>query len=166
MSVRVREVVSDRTGAVMVEFAIVLPVLLSIMLGIMQFGMFFYQFTALTEAAAAGARQFSIGRLDATPFSDTNVTIKGAVPIGTCTSSGAAGCSNYTITMSTSTNNGTSYTACTSDSACQTALATAYTNSQPIQVTVTYPCTVLMPVAWVSYGSLCPMTVTITGRAQ
>lgn len=46
----------------MVEFAIVLPVLLLIVLGIIQFGMLFKNYIALTDAVRVGARQAAVSR--------------------------------------------------------------------------------------------------------
>ena len=85
---QILEVGKDRAGAVIVEFAAVLPVLLLLLVGVLQFGLFFYQYTALTEATAAGIRQFSIGRSDANGYNDTvnaiidassNLTIKSSM---------------------------------------------------------------------------------------
>jgi Flp pilus assembly protein TadG len=49
-------------GQAMVEFAIVLPVLLLIVLGIIQFGMLFKNYIALTDAVRVGARQAAVSR--------------------------------------------------------------------------------------------------------
>jgi Flp pilus assembly protein TadG len=53
---RLLDAVGDRLGAVLVEFAVALPVLL----GVMQFRLFFYDTILATRAAAVGARQLSI----------------------------------------------------------------------------------------------------------
>jgi Flp pilus assembly protein TadG len=51
----------------MVEFAIVLPLLLLLLLGILQFGVVFNNYITLTDATRAGARQAAVGRSVADP---------------------------------------------------------------------------------------------------
>ncbi len=46
----------------MVEFAIILPVLLLVVLGIMQFGVVYNNWVTLTDATRAGARQAAVSR--------------------------------------------------------------------------------------------------------
>jgi Flp pilus assembly protein TadG len=50
-----------------VEFTIILPILLLLILGILQFGVVFNNFITLTDASRAGARQASVGRSVADP---------------------------------------------------------------------------------------------------
>ena len=50
---------SREDGQAMVEFAIVVPVLLMVVLGIIQFGILFNHSLTLTDAVRAGARQGS-----------------------------------------------------------------------------------------------------------
>lgn len=49
-------------GQALVEFIIVLPVLLLIVLGIIQFGTLFKDYIALTDAVRVGARQAAVSR--------------------------------------------------------------------------------------------------------
>jgi Flp pilus assembly protein TadG len=49
-------------GQAVVEFALVLPLLLLILLGIVQFGSVFRDYIALTDATRVGARQASVAR--------------------------------------------------------------------------------------------------------
>jgi Flp pilus assembly protein TadG len=49
-------------GQAMVEFAIVLPVLLMLVLGIIQVGILFNHHLAVTDAVRAGARQAAVSR--------------------------------------------------------------------------------------------------------
>jgi Flp pilus assembly protein TadG len=49
-------------GQAVVEFALVLPLLLLILLGIVQFGSVFRDYIALTDATRVGARQASVSR--------------------------------------------------------------------------------------------------------
>ena len=156
---RLLNVARDRAGAVLVEFAFMLPMLLVVLLGVLQFGIFYYDYIALANAAAAGARQFSEGRLDETVYADTVNAIKNAtcnLSTGGCTLNSA----NLTITLKV--NGG----ACASNSSCQSALTTAQSQKQPASVKLSYSCTLLMPIGWVNLGGICPLTITLTERVQ
>jgi Flp pilus assembly protein TadG len=52
----------DQKGQTMVEFALVLPVLLMLILGVIQFGIAFNNYLAVTDAVRAGARKGSVAR--------------------------------------------------------------------------------------------------------
>jgi Flp pilus assembly protein TadG len=52
----------NHQGQAMVEFAIVLPVLLLVVLGLMQFGLTFFHYLTVTDAVRAGARQAAVSR--------------------------------------------------------------------------------------------------------
>ena len=54
-------------GQTMAEFAIVLPLLLLLVLGIIQLGVVFNNYMTLTEAVRAGSRQATVGRSVADP---------------------------------------------------------------------------------------------------
>ncbi len=49
-------------GQALVEFALVLPILLLLLLGIAQFGMLFYTYIDLTSATRDGARRIAVAR--------------------------------------------------------------------------------------------------------
>jgi Flp pilus assembly protein TadG len=68
----------NERGQTMVEFVLVLPVLLVILFGIIQFGLTFNNYVALTDAVRAGARTASVSRLSATPVADTTSRVKTA----------------------------------------------------------------------------------------
>src|SRR5450755_4321380 len=53
-------------GQTLVEFALVLPVLLLVLLAILKFGLMFNHYLTLTDAVRAGARQLALGRGSAT----------------------------------------------------------------------------------------------------
>lgn len=62
---RIRTSSADRTtqdGQALVEFALVIPVFLLLVMGIIQFGMVFKDYMALTDATRVGARQASVAR--------------------------------------------------------------------------------------------------------
>ena len=50
-------------GQAMVEFAMVLPILVVLLLGIVQFGIIFNNYETMTDAARVGARQAATSRL-------------------------------------------------------------------------------------------------------
>jgi Flp pilus assembly protein TadG len=53
---------SDEGGQAFVELALVLPVLLLLLLGVIQFGNVFRDYIALTDATRVGARQAAVAR--------------------------------------------------------------------------------------------------------
>jgi Flp pilus assembly protein TadG len=60
----------------MVEFALVIPVLLMIILGIIQFGILFNNYVTLTDAVRAGARQAAVSRGLPDPVAATTTRVK------------------------------------------------------------------------------------------
>lgn len=170
---RILEVASDRAGSVIVEFAAVLPVLLLVLVGVLQFGLFFYQYTALTAATVAGARQFSVSRLDPNAATDTENAIKDASCNWSATSCNLD-TANLTITLSVNgTQCNSSSNAATNNTTCQNALAaantyntTATSSLQAITVTVSYACNLLMPTGWVNLTGICPLSLTLAQLPQ
>jgi Flp pilus assembly protein TadG len=53
---------NDESGQAFVELALVLPVLLLLLLGVIQFGNVFRDYIALTDATRVGARQAAVSR--------------------------------------------------------------------------------------------------------
>jgi Flp pilus assembly protein TadG len=138
-----------KRGAVAVEFAIVVPVLLVIMTGTALFGLTLNQYVMLTNAVATGAQLFSISRgTTPTPYTSTVSAIEAAAP--------SLIPANLTITLSV---NGT---ACTSDATCQTALSNAATN--PATVSATYPCSLAM--AFYNFWPGCTLASQVTEPIQ
>jgi Flp pilus assembly protein TadG len=149
---RLFDVAKDRTGAALVEFAVLMPMLLLVFMGLAQFGILFYNYIMVTNAATIGARQLSISYSDTTPYTDTRTLVQ----------SSAAQLSGLTITLAVGG------TTCSSDTACYSALQTANTNGQPpntpipASVTVSYACAItLMPASWLNMTGVCPLTATI-----
>jgi Flp pilus assembly protein TadG len=122
MRLRFRRLLDDSTGVSALEFAIISPVLLTILLGIFQFGTAMNNYLVLTNAAAKGALTIALGRGTATPYTTTISAIDAAAPNLTV--------ANITTTV---TINGT---ACSSDSGCTTALVAGVS----AVVKTTYPC--------------------------
>ncbi|GAA1497370.1 TadE/TadG family type IV pilus assembly protein [Paeniglutamicibacter kerguelensis] len=54
----------NQQGASAVEFALILPLLLTLMLGVIEFGFFFNQQLSITQAAREGARDYAIHHSD------------------------------------------------------------------------------------------------------
>jgi Flp pilus assembly protein TadG len=169
MRVRLFDVAKDQTGAALVEFTIVLPVLMALILGLAQFGMIFYNYILVTNAAATGARQLSISRWDSTPYTDTVSAIENAA--GSLALSACVGATPSCITLSV---NGT---ACASDSSCSTATnglqnaplpSSNTTTPWPSSVTVQYPCTnnSIMPTSLISLTGICPLRSTMQQLVQ
>jgi hypothetical protein len=96
---------SDQSGATMVEMAIVMPLLLTLLLGFVDFGYAFYQWNAANKAVQMGARLARIstpvasGLASEAKTPSNSLDVGNAVPAGTydyvCTASaaGAACCS-------------------------------------------------------------------------
>jgi Flp pilus assembly protein TadG len=143
-------------GAIAVEFALLLPVLLLVLLGAVQFGLTVSNYVMLTNAVSVGAMQFAISRSDTTPYTGTVSAIEAAAPTLTKTTLAAG------ITLSV---NGT---ACATDAACATALANAAPSGgglQPAAVTATYPCG--SQLTWYNFWtSTCKLTSTMTEGVQ
>ena len=59
---RMRRIDRAQDGQAMVEFALVLPLLLLLIMGIIQFGILFNNYVTLTDAVRAGARQAAVSR--------------------------------------------------------------------------------------------------------
>ncbi|HZP74044.1 MAG TPA: TadE family protein [Gaiellaceae bacterium] len=62
----------------MVEFALVAPLLLLILFGIIQFGVAFMHSVALTDAVRAGARQAAVSRTSGDPVAATDSAVVNA----------------------------------------------------------------------------------------
>jgi len=138
----------DVSGAALIEFAFVMPVLMMMIVGMFVFGVTIHDYISVTGAAEAGMLQLTVSRGDTTPWTDTTNVVYAAAPTLLKTS--------LTVTVSV---NGT---ACASDAACVTALSTAA--GLPASVTVRYPCK--LKVLAVSYLKNCTVSATPTGRVQ
>lgn len=130
----------------MLEAAVVVPLLILLLVGIMQFGLIFMNYIRLSEATGAGARLFSVQRGLDTPWTDTVAQIKSAAPKPVA---------NLAIQF---TVNGT---ACADDVSCAASLREA--QGLPVQVTTTYTCSLRF---LASLPQVCPLSSTMTGRVQ
>lgn len=135
-------------GAAAVEFALVAPILFLLIVGTAQFGIALNNYVMLTEAVSTGARQLAVSRGAATPRTSTVSAIQASAP--TLVSG------NITITT---TINGT---ACTTDTACSTALSSNAGN--PATVTATYPCD--LNVFGINFAPTCTLSSTTAERIE
>jgi Flp pilus assembly protein TadG len=138
-------------GAAMVEFGLLAPVLLLILLGTAQFGLTLNQYVMLANAASIGGLQFALSRSDTTPYTDAVSAVQNAAKPTLTPAS-------LTITLSV----GSPLTTCSTDATCMTAL----TNNvgQPAQVSATYPCN--LHVMWYNFAPSCNLTSQVTERVQ
>jgi Flp pilus assembly protein TadG len=156
MRLRWFDVARDQSGTALVEFTFVLPVVLFLLLGMLQFGIIFYNYVLVTRATEIGVRTLSISRLDPNAYTHVEATINQA----------ATNISGLTIAMSV---NGT---ACSSNSGCQTALQSAHNAfavpPQPVSVTVSYSCssTSIMPADLINLTGICPLTSTMYASVE
>src|SRR5437899_12482110 len=68
-----RQIRNER-GQTMTEFAFVLPILLVLLFGIIQFGIIFNNYVALTDAARAASRKGAVSRNSSHPPGDCQTT--------------------------------------------------------------------------------------------
>jgi Flp pilus assembly protein TadG len=60
----------------MTEFAIVLPILVVLLFGIIQFGIAFNNYVTITDAARAGARKAAVSRQSSNPAGDCTSMVR------------------------------------------------------------------------------------------
>jgi Flp pilus assembly protein TadG len=65
-------------GQTMTEFALVLPLLVAILFGIIQFGIAFNNYLSLTDAVRAGARKATVSRHKKDPVDETVTAVRAA----------------------------------------------------------------------------------------
>jgi Flp pilus assembly protein TadG len=65
-----RKDIKNERGQTMTEFAFVLPILLVLLFGIIQFGIIFNNYVTLTDAARAASRKGAVSRNSANPEND------------------------------------------------------------------------------------------------
>jgi Flp pilus assembly protein TadG len=133
-----RSLREDRRGASLVEFAIGLPVLMLIGLGMLKFGVAMNHYVMLTNASSSGATALALARGTTTPYTAATTAITSAAPSLT------AGSITTTVRV-----NGT---ACTTNSGCAALLTAGAT----AQVTTTYPCD--LSVLGVNYKANCTLS--------
>ena len=138
---------NDR-GVSAIEFAIISPVMIMLMIGIFQFGVAMNHYLNLTNAVAQGALTLALSRGTTTPYTSTTSAITSAAP------NLAPGQTTITVRI-----NGT---ACTNDATCAAALVAG----QAALVRATYPCN--LTVMGVNYapGGTCSLSAQTSQMIQ
>lgn len=126
----------DRAANTAVEFALLAPVLCTLLVGMVVFATALFQYASLTEGVRTGARQLASSLSDSSAYSDAVSAVETAAPALVAPAS-QAHCSTTTelcITMTV----GTSSASCSSNTSCPLAGGT------PAVVSATYPCKVVV----------------------
>lgn len=149
----------DEEGSVATEAAFVLPVLMLLAFGILQFGFILNIYMTATTAAAVGLQTLSVMRGVSGSYNATVAAAKNTAVLSACKVQAADVTVNVLI-------NGT---ACTTNSACDTALAAAAPPSTggaggTSEVSVTIACTGLQLLP--SLPVMCPITSDLKGVVQ
>jgi len=74
----VKAAVHDERGQTAVEFALIAPLLVILLLAIVQFGVAFHNYVTITDAARAGARKAIVARFGGGNFNDAKQTVRDA----------------------------------------------------------------------------------------
>jgi len=143
-------------GQTLYEFALVLPLLSMMLVGIIYGGITFYDDIVLANAVATGARALANGQGDVTVCTDANTALSNAayglttsqVTIATptfTTASGSAGNSSCDVTSGTYQG-----TTCSAGAPCQVLVTGEFAT-----ISATYPCGMYFPKLGIK---LCPVT--------
>lgn len=73
---RNRYQIRSERGQALAEFALVLPLLVLLLFGVIQFGIVFNNYVALTDAVRAGAREGAVGRHSSDPVGDVEERVR------------------------------------------------------------------------------------------
>ena len=144
---RIRRLSQDRKGSVAVEFALLSGLMITMLLGIGEFGIALYDKLAITDATRAAAREIAIGRSSLTVYDDAVNRFFGSAP----------GIVRANTTLTVSINGG----ACASNSACATRLTAA--TGTPATITAQYPCSI--KIMW-NLVPGCTLTSATTQRVE
>ena len=119
-----RRLYRDTAGAPAVEFALLMPVLITLALGALKFGLALNNYVMLTNGTDAAARILAISRGNSTPYTTATNQLY----------SSASTLTRASMTVTVTVNG----SACSGDSSCQTALNSAQGKAASVQVS--YPC--------------------------
>jgi Flp pilus assembly protein TadG len=146
---------SDEEGQSLIEAALVFPVLLLIVTGILSFGLAFNNYLMLTNAVGAGGRALAIAR-----GNTTDPCATGATAVSQAASMLASGNISYSWNF-----NGASYTGSTcASSSTATGAAGNLVQGQTAQITITYPCSLAL--FRINLAPSCQLTATTTELVQ
>jgi Flp pilus assembly protein TadG len=147
--VRARSRTSNEGGQALLEFALVLPILLLLVTGMITFGIAFHDYLELTDAVNVGSRLLAISRGQTTdPCATTATAVENAAPLLTA--------SKITFTFVL---NGTTYSgASCSCSTTTTGPCANLVQGATAQVTATYPYTLSFFGTGASSGTMTAQT--------
>ena len=139
---------SGEEGAALVEFAVVVPLMLTMITGIFAVGIAFNNQLTLTQAVGAGAQHLQVIRTTTSnPCSDTFHTITAAAP----------NLKSANIILTITINNGTPLVG----NSCASATSTLQgAQGEPVTVAATYPCN--LQISGVKIASGCQLAATVT----
>ena len=140
--------IADRKGATAVEMAMVMPVLLTLLVGVVKTSVTFNDYIEVSNAVRASGRVLASGRGSATPYTSALNTAYSAAP--------NLSKSKLAVTMIV---NGT---VCIADNSCQATLAAA--TGAAASVTATYPCD--MDIIFVQLVRGCTITFQTAERIE
>jgi len=92
-------------GQSFVEFAFIMPFLVFLVLGIVQFGRGFHDYITITDAARVGAREAAVHRTTACSSATTKISGMGVIPPGStvaCATTGPNTGDQVTVTVTSS----------------------------------------------------------------
>ena len=89
----------NEQGQTMTEFALVLPILVVFLFGIIQFGIAFNNYVTITDAARAGARKAAVSRESSDPVGDCRSAVLAATDNLDMTQPGASVTCTYDGSM-------------------------------------------------------------------
>ena len=142
---RLRAMLRADDGASAVEFAIILPVMMLVLFGIIRMGITINNYIEITSGSRAGVRILAVSRGSATPYKDSTTAFGNSAP-------------NISPTMTLTVNG----TGCGSDAACQTLLKTAA--GQPAVFRATYPCN--LKIMSIDFAPSCQLVSQTTERVE
>jgi Flp pilus assembly protein TadG len=149
----------NQKGVAAVELALIAPLLLLLVFGIVQLGYYWTTYVMVAQAAAAGARYFSAANGSQCPVTCTVSQIK--------KSAGTLNTANMTFAFTVAGNSSSCTTGGGDTTACETALSNAYSatgQSGNVSVTVNYSFTPLL--AGYTFGLASPTTMSVTQYAS
>ena len=125
-------------GAALVEFALVVPILMTFVLGMFSFGIVLNQYLELTNATAIGGQYLSVlrGPNATDPCAQTISAIESAAPLLDPASMNFS----FSITYLNQSTGATTVYPYANKTTC-TAGVNELSQGEPVTVTVTYPCT-------------------------
>ncbi|WP_052420877.1 TadE/TadG family type IV pilus assembly protein [Paraburkholderia ferrariae] len=124
-------------GAAVVEFAIIAPFVVMLVIGVAQFGWYLANYAVVASAASTGARYFAAQRGVSQPYSLTQSTVSATMATLNATTSNVVVTSFVNDTQCASMAIGASG-ASTGDSTCATALSAAQGGSSTVTVTYSF----------------------------